>query len=70
MGVLAGGTLRVHIGVSRDLASGNLWQLSLDVEGEGTKLLDIDTLASTELVVQVGDEGPPDDLHLRNKNGQ
>ena len=54
----------VHVGVGSDLALRDLRQLSNDIEAECTELLDVDTLASTQRVVQVGDQGPPDDLHL------
>ena len=62
--MLAGCALIAHIGVGGDLATRDVWQVGLDVESEGTKLLHVYALASAEVVIEVGDEGPPDDLHL------
>lgn len=45
-------------------ANGDLRELSVDVEGEGTKLADVDAFSACELFVEVRIEGLPDDQHL------
>ena len=69
MDVFAGSALRCHVRIGCDLAGGDVGEVGLDVEGESTELLDVDRLASTELIVEIGDQSSPDDLHLRNKMG-
>ena len=69
MDVFAGGALCVHVRIGMDLTASDVGEVGLDVKGESTELLDVDRLASTELVVQVGDQSSPDDLHLSNKMG-
>ena len=53
-----------HVRVCADATLGNLRQLCLDVEHEGSKLFDVDALARAELVVKIRDHGSPDYLHL------
>ena len=53
-----------HFRVCADATLGNLRQLCLDVEHEGSELFDVDALARTELVVKIRDQGSPDYLHL------
>ena len=65
MDVLALAAIHGHVGFGSNLAACNLGKFGLDVEGEGTKLLHVDALALTKVLVKVGDEGPPDYLHLR-----
>jgi len=65
--VLAGCALSAHVGVSGDLATRDVWQVGLDVESKCTELLHVHTLASAEVVIEVSDEGSPDDLHLRRR---
>lgn len=43
---------------------GDLWQLSLDVEGESTESLYVNTSSSAELLIQVCNETSPDNKHL------
>ena len=45
-------------------SSGNLGKLGTDVVCEGTELFDVNGLTGAEVVVQVGDETPPDNRHL------
>ena len=65
MDVLALTTIGSHVRFGCDLSASNLGKFSRDVEGEGTELLHVDAFALAEVLVEVGDEGPPDDLHLR-----
>ncbi len=58
------GPLRLQVDGGADHAGGNLGQLCLDVESEGSELADVDTLASPQVVVEIGDETSPDDKHL------
>ena len=53
-----------HIRVCTDAALRNLGQLGLNVEHEGSELLDVDALALAKLVVKIRDQGSPDNLHL------
>lgn len=63
--MLALSTLGINIHVYADLALTDLWQLSVDVVGEGTKVLDVNRVAASECVIQISDETSPDDKHLQ-----
>ena len=65
MNVLAFLTLVVHVRISSDLPLGDLWKLRHNVECESAELLNVNTFASAKRVVQVRDQGSPDDLHLQ-----
>ena len=65
MDVLALLTFHVHVRIGSDLSLGDLWQLSHNVECESSELLNINAFASAQRVVQVSDQGSPDDLHLQ-----
>lgn len=39
-------------------------ELGVDIEGEGSEFADVDRFSGTELVIQVLDEGSPDNEHL------
>jgi hypothetical protein len=62
--VLALGTLTADIDVRVNIAAGDLGQLCFNVESKGTEATDVDGLALAEVVVEVSDEGFPDDKHL------
>ena len=47
--------------------TGDVGQIRLNVEGEGSEVLDIDSLTSTQLGVQVGDQCSPNDHHLEGE---
>ena len=53
--MLALSPLRGNVRVGVDLAAVNHWQVGLDVEGEGSELADVDTLAIAQVFVKVGD---------------
>ena len=53
--MLAFSPLRGNVCVRVNFAAVNHWQVSLDVEGERSELANVDTLASAQLVVEVGD---------------
>ena len=65
MNVLAFLTLHVHVRISSDLPLGDLWKLRHIVECESAELLNVNTFARAKRVVQVRDQGSPDDLHLQ-----
>ena len=65
--VLASRSLSLDAARWGNVTAVNVWQISGDVEGEGTELLHADGLASAELSVQVGHEGSPNDLHLNKR---
>ena len=66
--MLAEGTFGVHIVVDVYAAAvGDFGELGLNIVDEGTKFADVDTAAFLELVVQVGDEGAPDNEHLGHR---
>ena len=44
---------------------GDLGQLCVNIESEGTELLDVDRVALAELLVDIGHETSPDDEHLK-----
>ena len=68
MHMLAEGTFGVHIVVDVYAAAvGDFGELGLNIVDEGTKFADVDTAAFLELVVQVGDEGAPDNEHLGHR---
>ena len=67
MDVFTDGTIIIHVGVGRDVSTINLGQLSRNIEGKCAKLLDVDAPACTQIVVQVGHESSPDQLHLQHK---
>ena len=54
-----------NVRVRCDFALRNVWQIGRDVEREGAELFHVDASASAEVVIQVGDKGPPYNLHLR-----
>ena len=62
--VLALSTLLSQVRVGCDLATGDARKVCLNIKGEGTELLHVYTLALTQVVVQVGNQGSPDDLQL------
>lgn len=69
MHVLALGSLGVDIVVDVDAAAiRDFGELGLDVVYEGTELADVDAATFLELLVQVGDEGAPDNEHLKADN--
>lgn len=57
-------SLRFNVDVGVDFSAGDHGQVSINVKGEGTETADVDTLASPEVVVKVGDQGSPDNQHL------
>ena len=61
------GSHSLEVNISRNSASGDLGELSVNIEGEGAKLADIDRLSLAEVVVEVGDKSSPDDHHLNLK---
>lgn len=54
----------LHAGALTKNGVSNLWKLSVDIESEGTESSNVNAFSSTELLVQVSDEAPPDDEHL------
>lgn len=69
--ILAVSSQRRHIGVNVNLAAhGNLGELGINIEGEGTEFTDVNGSAGTELVIHVLDEGPPDNETLMTCNGK
>jgi len=62
--MLALRSLRYDVDAGVDFSSGNNWQVSVNVEGEGSETADVHTVASPEVVVKVGDQGFPDNKHL------
>ena len=62
--MLAFGTLSSHVRVSSDLTLSNAWKVSINIKGESTEFLHVDALALAKVVVQVSNEGSPDDLQL------
>ena len=63
--VLALAALSCHVRGGCDLALRDPWQVRHDVKSESTEFLHVDALALAEVLVQISDEGPPDDLHLQ-----
>ena len=59
-------TVLIQTWLRGDLSTGDSGELRLDIKGKGTEFLDVDTLASAQVVVQVSDERSPDQLHLLN----
>lgn len=57
-------SLRFDVDVGVDFSAGDHGQVSINIKGEGTETADVDTLASPEVVVKVGDQGSPDNQHL------
>ena len=53
--MLADGTVCLDVRVNFNLAARDVREVRLDVKGEGTKLLDVYTFSSPQVVVQVGD---------------
>ena len=64
MDVLALGSLGVNVDLHADLAGADLGELSVNVEGEGSKLFNVDGVATAESVVQIGNKTTPDNQHL------
>ena len=64
MDVLALLTIHVHVRIGSDLSLGDLWKFRHNVECESAELLNVNAFASAKRVVQVRDQGSPDDLHL------
>ena len=63
--VLAIVALLCHVGVGGDLAASDARKVRHNIKSEGTELLHVHTLALTQVVVQVGNQGSPDDLQLQ-----
>lgn len=40
----------------------------MDVKSETAELFNVNTLASTQIVVKISDESSPNDLHLTDRN--
>jgi len=62
--VLASSTVACQICVTVDLSGGDVRQVSSDIKSECTEVADVNTAASSQIVVQVLDHGFPDDQHL------
>jgi len=58
-------SLRFDVDVGVDFSAGDDGQVSVNVKGEGPETADVDTLASSEVVVKVSDKGSPDNQHLQ-----
>lgn len=63
--VLALLTIHVHVRIGSDLSLRDLWKFRHNVECESAELLNVNAFARAKRVVQVRDQGSPDDLHLR-----
>ena len=66
MDVLAVASVLVHVGVGSDLAARNAREVSRNIEGKSAEFLHVHTAALAKVIVQVSDQGPPDDLHLQS----
>ena len=66
MDVLAIASVLGHVGLGGDLAASNARKISRNVEGESAEFLHVHTAALAKVIVQVSDQGSPDDLHLQS----
>jgi len=57
-------SLSEDINLWANLSLSNLWELSLNVECKSSELFNIDTSTSSNIVIQVLDQGFPDNDHL------
>ena len=64
MNVLAFSSLGKQVDVCVGRLVRKLGQLRRDVKREGAEVANVHALALTQVVVQVGDQGSPDDQHL------
>lgn len=67
MDMLALESLRFNVDGGVDFTAGDHGQVSFNVKGEGTETLDVDTLASPEVVVKVSHKGSPNNQHLKRQ---
>jgi hypothetical protein len=62
------GSLAGHIAVDINFTAHlDFGEFGVDIEGEGSEFADVYRFSGTELVIQVLDEGSPDNEHLKTR---